>query len=112
MKLQEQSKAYLFRLILNCVLVGGGCLTIAFAEGFEQALWAPWFLLGLVLDAMVPGWNGGLREWPLALLAACATASILALCAKSRIASILAVLWFLLNILNVFSFMSVYDGHS
>jgi hypothetical protein len=51
-----------------------------------------------------------LAKWP--LIYALATAVILAIAARSTLMSILAITWFLLNVMGGVLFMVSYEGHS
>jgi hypothetical protein len=90
------------RFLWNCGLVVGALLLTLLVGTLSQAMWAGWSLPALVADAMAPRANIDLTEWPRSLLGLFLTVGLLALAAKSRIASIVVVLWFILNAIGMF----------
>ena len=103
---------FLRRLLWSLMIVIGSSLATMSVGTIAQALWAPWFWPALALDSAFPKSAIDLVEWPKPLAGTCCTAVILAIGARSRFATILIVLWFELNVLGVFWFHAVYDGHS
>ena len=82
-----------------------------FRASIADAAWAPWFILALVSERVLLRFDIYLAAWTPPLAGLGLTLAVLALAARSRFASVLVVLWFLLNILAIFDFLAVYDGH-
>ena len=97
------------------MIVGAASLSTLFVVSFAAALWAPWAVFAAVVDATVGHrLNMDVTQWPAPLLGMSCTAGVLWLAARSRVASVIAVLWFIFNVLVLFEIAAAFarsGGH-
>jgi hypothetical protein len=95
------------RCMASCgvVFAASFVVTLIFGGGrfLADTITVPWFPVVLKL-----GQTGIWRPWPLALI----TLAVLVIAARWRWASLIATVWFLLNVLFALLFLSAYDGKS
>ena len=102
--------SYWKRLAWNWAIVGGACMPFLIFGTSRDAMVVTWFWLGFVMDAVFPNMAIDLAKWP--PLYTFATVAILAIAARNTPLSVLAIVWFLLNVLGGVLFVVSYDGHS